>query len=121
VIEAGTCPKPPSTKTFDFTTLECGELQTAYADALSKAKVCDCDAECSATLPDNFCNNCQSFVSPSTDAYRAAKALFDEWNLRTTSGKCAPLPCPDFVCPPPKFGGCHGSGAGTTRTCRTGT
>jgi hypothetical protein len=119
VVEAGSmCPKPPSTKSYDFSMLGCDKLQDAYAEALANAKVCECDAACSATLPDNFCNNCQSFVAPSTDAYRAAKALFDEWQLRTMTGKCAPLACPDFLCPPPMPGGCHGSGAGSTRTCR---
>lgn len=118
-IDANICPRPPSTKsTFDFSALGCDGLGTAYAAALDKAKVCGCDEDCSTTLPDNFCNNCKSFVSPGNDAYREAQAIFEEFTKRTMSGKCPPLACPDFVCPDPTFGGCHGSGAGTTRTCR---
>jgi hypothetical protein len=112
------CPRPASTKTYDFSMVGCDKLAAAYTEALDAAKVCACDADCGDELPDTFCMNCSVFVSRANDGYRAAKALLDEWQKRLMSGKCVPPPCPAFICPDPVFGGCHGSGPGTTSTCR---
>ncbi|MGZ5969814.1 MAG: hypothetical protein ACXWP4_19210, partial [Polyangiales bacterium] len=116
--DAGMCPRPASTKTFDVSAYGCDKLGTAYAEALDAAKVCNCDADCSTTLPDNFCNNCKSFVSPGNDGYRAAQAILAEFQKRVMAGTCPALACPGIICPDPVAAGCHGSGAGTVRTCR---
>jgi len=117
--DAPVCPAPPSTGTFDASTLTCAQLQSEYPAAVEAAKTCGCAADCSVTMCETICCNCNTYVSPSSAGYPKAKAIFTEWKARLADGRCTPPICPLFVCAGISLGGCTSSSGGAATTCLT--
>ena len=109
VADAGpACPAPPTTATYDPTSLACDGLLAQYPMKVADAKKCSCDADCRITVPRDFCG-CTTFVNPGRESYAALDPMRDWW----TKKGCT-TPCVDFACPPATSARCVlGSSGGT--------
>lgn len=106
------CPRPPSTVTPDVTGLGCDALTLKYSTTLPEARRCACDADCSITIPKDFCG-CKVNASPANDATRSLEAMANWFaKLKCTVG-CPAIPCKEPTSPAK----CLFDGGGLLGTC----
>lgn len=91
ISDAIVCPRPPSTASYDPSTLDCPALQSKFPAYLDEARNCTCDADCNETI-DNLCG-CPVWVSPSNDAFVGASRMREKWKTLGCVINCPAIPC----------------------------